>query len=172
MRTIRTKVYKFDELTPEAQWKAIENLADINVMHEWWEFIYEDAKQIGLIINSFDEHSCTGKLEVSLMECCDLIHKNHGEQCATYKTATDFELKWNELVTKYSDGITTDKVSEENESDFDNQADELETEFKHSLLEDYRILLNREYEYLTSREAIEESIRANEYEFLPNGKLI
>ena len=46
MRTIETKVYKFEELTKEAQSKAIEKCYDINVCHDWWECTYNDAKTI------------------------------------------------------------------------------------------------------------------------------
>ena len=43
MKTIETIVYQFDELTPEAQQKAIERLCSINVDFEWWDSTYEDA---------------------------------------------------------------------------------------------------------------------------------
>ena len=46
MRTVRTKVYKFDELTPKAQNKAIEKLNSINVDYEWWDFLYDDFSRI------------------------------------------------------------------------------------------------------------------------------
>jgi len=172
MKTKTINLYEFDELSDKAKQKAIEGLNDINVDHEWWDFIFEDAKSIGLIIDSFDtERYCNGRLEVSLSECCDLITKNHGEQCDTYKTAKGFENQWGELVKKYSDGINTDEVAEGNEYDFDNDADELEAEFTQALLEDYRIILRKEYEYLTSKEAIIETIKANEYTFTENGEL-
>ena len=54
MRTIETKVYKFEELTKEAQSKAIEKCYDINVCHDWWECTYNDAKTIELEIEGFD----------------------------------------------------------------------------------------------------------------------
>lgn len=89
-----------------------------------------------------------------------------------YKTAQSFLTEWDNLVAKYSDGINTDRVSEDNENEFDNDADELESEYFNLLLEDYRIMLNKEYEYLTSDEVIKETIEANEYEFTEDGKLI
>ena len=46
MRTIRTKVYKFSELSETSQQKAIEKLFDINVDCDWWEFVYEDFKNL------------------------------------------------------------------------------------------------------------------------------
>jgi len=172
MKTKTINLYEFDELSDKAKEKAINSLLDINVSHEWWEWTYEDAKNIGLIITSFDIDSyCKGNLEVSLSECCDLIFKNHPELCDTYTDAMDYEKRWGELVKKYSDGVNTDEVAEGNEYDFDNEANELESEFTRALLEDYRIILRKEYEYLTSNQAIIETIKANEYTFTENGKL-
>jgi len=172
MVTKTINLYSFDELSEDAQKKAVNSLSDINVSHEWWDYIYEDAKRIGLNIMEFDtDHYCNGKLLVSLYECCDLILTEHGPDCETFKLAKYYQNQWDELVKKYSDGENTDQVSEENESEFDNLADELEEDFRKSLLEDYRIMLRKEYEYLTSSEAIIETIKSNEYTFTENGKL-
>ena len=54
MRTIEIKAYLFNELSEEAKEKAVQNLSNINVQFDWWHFIYEDAKNIGLKITSFD----------------------------------------------------------------------------------------------------------------------
>jgi hypothetical protein len=49
---------------------------------------------------------------------------------------------------------------------------DMEANFLDSLLEDYAIMLQKEYEYLQSEEAITETIVANEYEFTEEGKQI
>lgn len=46
MRTIETKVYKFDELSNDAKAKAVEKMWDVNVDYEWWDSVYEDAADI------------------------------------------------------------------------------------------------------------------------------
>jgi hypothetical protein len=173
MRTVRTKVYKFDELTSEAKKKAISQFLDTNVDYDWWKFVYDDAKTIGLKINGFDigrGNYCKGELINSAIETANLIKLNHGDNCETYKTAVHFISQWNELVQKHSDGITLDKVSEENEYEFDKEVEGIENDFTKSICEDYRIILQKEYEYLTSEEAIIESIISNEYEFTKGGK--
>ena len=172
-RTIRTKVYKFDELNEDAKQKAIESLSDINVNYDWWQFVYEDAKNVGIQINGFDidrESYCKGIFIESANYTANKIKFEHGENCETYKTAISFISDWDKLVAKYSDGKNTDKVTEDNEYDFDNEADELENEFLNSICEDYRVMLSNEYDYLTSEEAIIETIRANEYEFTADGR--
>jgi len=54
MRTIRTKIYSFNELSKEAQNVAIDKMRYINVDDNWWLSTYEDAENIGLKITSFD----------------------------------------------------------------------------------------------------------------------
>jgi hypothetical protein len=53
----------------------------------------------------------------------------------------------------------------------DREMEELEDWFLHELLEDYRILLEREYEYLTSDESVAESLECNGVEFLEDGSI-
>jgi hypothetical protein len=48
---------------------------------------------------------------------------------------------------------------------------DLDKEFLHNLLEDYRVMLQQEYDYLTSKDAVIETINANEYDFTEDGKL-
>lgn len=54
MKTKTINLYEFDELSEDAKEKALQNLWDINVDHEWWDYIYEDAERIGLKITGFD----------------------------------------------------------------------------------------------------------------------
>jgi hypothetical protein len=172
MRTVRTKVYKFNELTVEAQNKAIQSFSDINVNYDWWEDIYDDAKEIGLEINEFDLYQGTihGKLINSLTDSCELVIANHGEECETHKTAKAYLAEWAKLVKEHSDGIETNKVCKDKESEFDELADELEKQYKLSLLQDYRIMLQQEYDYRTGKKAITESIISNQHEFTKDGK--
>lgn len=50
MRTIKTTVYTFDELSDEAKQSAIDNNRDINIDYEWWDYIYNDTIEIGKIL--------------------------------------------------------------------------------------------------------------------------
>jgi hypothetical protein len=160
-------------LSDEAKQKAIENLLDINVDYEWWECTYDDAKTIGLLLSGFNldrNKHASGDLNISMVETCQLIKSNHGEDCETYKTAISYLDDYDNLVAKYSDGINTDIVDEDNTWEFDKEADELEADFLKDILDDYACILQREYEYLTSEEAIIETIEANDYDFTEYGK--
>ena len=170
MRTIQVNLYKFEELSEEAKQKAIENLYDINVYFDWWECTYEDANIIGLRITGFDldrDRHATGKFTLSACEVAQNILKEHGEKCETYKTASEFLEEWNPIFAEYMDENSEHYESYERQQELI----DLENDFLNSLLEDYSIILQKEYEYLMSEEAIIETIEANEYEFYKNGKL-
>ena len=150
------KIYTFDELPENIKQKAIEKLWDINVDYEWWEFIYEDAANVGIKITGFDTgrgNDITGDFIWYAIDVCKAILLEHGKNTETYKTASTFlpELKkeWEE----------------------DYGGEEAAEEFKRAILEDYLAMLRSEYEYFTSEERIIETIQANEYEFTEDGEI-
>lgn len=175
MRTIEVQIYQFAELSDSAKQRAISDNSDINVFDSWWESTYYDAENIGIRITSFglDRHKeCNGEWIEQGIITAHLIIENHGESCETYKLAKQFVSDWDTLVSVYSDGIDTSKVSEENEWEFDNDANQLEADFLEDLLSEYASILQREYEYLTSEESIIDTILANGYEFTESGKRV
>lgn len=169
MREIIEKfnVYKFHELPESIQDKVIENLSDINTDYDWWDSIYEDAKNIGLQINEFDCNRLmiTGDLLWSPEQIISEIIAQHGESCETYKDAIEYKTKFDELEKKYQSD------NDYANGDWSNDHDDLTGEFKHAILENYLSMLRNEYDYRTSREAIIEAINANEFEFKENGKI-
>ena len=48
--TVKTEVFKFDELSEKAQQAAIEKLYDLNVDYDWWDSVYDDAKTIAALM--------------------------------------------------------------------------------------------------------------------------
>ena len=54
MRIKETKVYHFNELSDDAKETAIQELSDINVGYEWWQYNFDDAENIGLKITEFE----------------------------------------------------------------------------------------------------------------------
>lgn len=174
MRIKETKVYPFDELSEDVKEKVIEKLADINVYYEWWDSTYEDAAQVKLNITEFelDRGSyCRGDFIEYPSNTADAIIQNHGASCPTYETATEFIEDSAKLYMAYPVKLN-EGGDDENEFDRDKEQDNLDTEFLKSILEDYRIILQQEYEYLMGSDAIVETIKANEYEFTGDGKLV
>jgi hypothetical protein len=170
-RTTTINVYSFFELSEQAKKNAINKLSDINVDYEWWEFTYEDAKNIGLKITGFDldrNRHATGQLTLSAAEVAANILKDHGEKCETHHTAQQFIEDFNPLFAEYMDESSEHYENREREEELQ----DIENDFLKSLLEDYSVILQNEYEYKTSEEAIRETIEANEYEFDEQGNLI
>ncbi len=173
MKTIEIQLFKFNELSDKAKEKAIEENYNWNVLYDWYDNVYEDAKNVGITINGFDidrGNYCKIEFRYDAEDICQKIIMEHGENCETHKIATKFLSDYEELVKKYSNGIKTNIVAEDNEEDFDNEIIELETELHHELSEEYLSILRKEYEYLTSEEAIIEALEANEIEFTINGE--
>jgi hypothetical protein len=174
MKTIEITLYKFEELSKEAQQKAIENNYDFNVSHDWWNCTYDDALNIGLEINGFDldrGNSIQTKLNKPLSQCVDIIISEYGEDCKAYKTAKYFRDSWDRLVAEHSDGVKVDRVAEGKEDDFDDEAEDLERLFKNNISNNYLEMLKTEHEYLTSEECIKDSLIANDYDFTEAGKI-
>lgn len=170
MRTVEMKVFTFDELSEKAKEKAIGNLRHINVDYNWWEFVYEDAKNVGLKIESFDldrNLHCVISPYVSAVECAENILNQHGETCSTYQIAEAFLESYQEPFSRYMDESSDDYES----SELEDELMYLEEEFLNDMSNEYASILQREYEYLYSDEAIVETIRANEYEFTEDGEL-
>lgn len=169
MKTIEVKIYSFDELSEEAQKKAINSHSDINVNSDWWENTYYDAKNIGLEITSFDlerNRHAKGNFMLSACEVAQNILNAHGENCETYKTAASFLEEFNPLFSEYLDESSEHYESSERES----QLQDLEETFLNDILEDYSIILQNECDYLQSEEAIKETLIINEFDFLESGK--
>lgn len=161
-------VYTLDEVKQA----AIEKNWDINVDYEWWDGVYMDAETIGLKITGFDldrNRYAKGNFMESARETAEAILKEHGTICDTYKLAGSFLSDRDKLI----DEAPKDKDGEfEDEYELDGQLDDLEYEFRKELLEEYSIMLQREYEYRTSEEAILETLIANEYEFYEDGTIV
>jgi hypothetical protein len=161
MKIIETKVFEFYELSEDAKEKAREWYREGALDYEWWDSVYEDAENIGLKITSFDldrNRHAEGFFTMSAFEVSEKIIQEHGKDCETFKTAINFQSKYNEIP-----------IDEDGEKDT-YTVKTLGMEFSKSLLEDYSIMLQNEYEYLLSDESVDDTIRANEYTFTENGK--
>jgi hypothetical protein len=159
MKEITVKIYQYNELSDKAKDVAREWYLESFDSSFCWENTQYDASEIGLIIESLDDHRPNkGYFAVSATECAAKIMKNHGEACETFKTAN-----------KYMENLLFASRDTESEG-YEDLCEELEKEFLQSLLEDYRIMLNRDIEYQQSDESIAESMQANEYEFLESGE--
>jgi hypothetical protein len=167
--TIEHTYYQFDELTESAKEKARDWYREGGLDYEWWDSTYEDAKTIGLEITSFDfdRRGVEGNFIAGAEETAHKIEKEHGEKCETFIDAKAYLVQRDAIVNQAEKDENGDFVDEYG---LDNALDDIDKEFLHTLCEDYRIILQKEMEYLLSDESVDESICANEYEFTENGK--
>jgi hypothetical protein len=175
-------LYRFDELSEEAQEAALSNLHDVNVHHNWRDSMYEDAKLIGLEIKEFDieRRTIKGELNEYLLDVCKSIRKNHGKGCRTFQAATAYHkqyiaafIEWYGIQTQQVDPSASHWKPKDWLANFklEDEAQEIEADFAKKLLEDYLLIWRNEYEYQTSREQVVETIKANDYLFTKLGKL-
>jgi hypothetical protein len=72
MKIIEIKLYKFDELSEQSQAKAIK-AHQINTNYDWWDCIEINAKECGVIVESFDTYR--GDINLSFKwEANDVAH--------------------------------------------------------------------------------------------------
>lgn len=165
MRTSTKTIYTFDELSEDAKEKARDWFRAGYPDYEWWESTYEDAERIGLKLTSFDlghNRHAMGCIETSAPECAESIKAKHGPDCETYKTAVAYLTE----LAKLGDAAPErDDLIEK----WEDERERIDDEFERSILEDYSIILQKEYEYLLSDECIDETIQSNEYEFYEDG---
>lgn len=168
MKTVEITLYKFNELSAEAQQKAIENNSDFNVDYDWWDDTYEDAKNVGIDIGSFEvDRYCKGTIMDTEQTAHDIL-KQHGENCETYKTAASYLNERDQVIEQWPKGEDGEYIDED---ELDEKLDQLGEDFEQSILEDYRIILSNEYDYLTSTAAITESLISNDYDFTMEGEI-
>ncbi len=152
---IETPVYNFNDLDDDAKAEARNWWREGALDYEWWDSTFEDAETLGLKITGFEldrGRHATGQLTKYVGDVIRLIMENHGKDCETYKTALEYQSA---------------VVEAENH---DNDTDEIEDEFLKSILEDYSIMLQHEYEYQLSDEVADDMITANGYTFTETGK--
>jgi len=182
-KTRTITVYTFSELSDDAKENAIENLSDINVTFDWWEPIYEDLKSIGFECNGFEiYHHCKLTPTESYRTIAKKILEQHGQLRGTYvealqfiETHQDLSYRLDRLLDMYHSGKYQDHREQWLSKKIDklgNKIEELESDFHNDMENDYRLMLEKEWEYLTSEKAIIETIESNDYEFDKNGNLV
>lgn len=185
---VKHEVYKFNELSEGAKEKALEQLFDINVDHDFW--LYDDtyyyfANEVGIKVNmkeiSFDldrgSYVYFSKGGISIEDSSKLVEALIKDIKMTAKEKKYLRENADELyidVSHYGGGsganhlllsyTADDTVSGQTQ-------DAINEWFEQNVMNELLSLLKKEYEYLTSEEAIIETIEANEYEFHKNGKM-
>lgn len=161
-RDIITTVYKYNELDEKAKEKAREWFISCDYGEMDWEDLKEDAKNVFLILEGTHMNRMTGGFMNDAWHTINAILENHGPDCETFKTATKYKAELEALAW----------TEEADEAGWDEDAyNEKAEEFLNEILEDYRIISEKNAEYRISAEYIEEMMEINEYEFTKEGKI-
>lgn len=182
--TVTYKVFKFNELSDEAKKKALEHFYDINVDHDWWEFCYEgfseQLKEVGIDCKKFyfslDRDKHIEPVNMRLEDHYKFIHEKVEENVRhSILDIADLYLATGDGYYRTIPVFDTHGYVDPNRcprlyKTIDSLIDRC-NEVLRSMLEDFISTLQKEYDYLTSEEAIIETINCNEYEFLENGEV-
>lgn len=177
---------RYDELTEEAKESAIDSMSDINVDHEWWDDTIEDIRHEWV-----EKYGIDFKPEGVYFDLYpprrvmyfgrDSIWVDNQRRllaAISPSIALEMALEQSEMGhILYFHTAPTGRINGETHlivDDYDNAedriaplalTDELVDDWFKDICGDFRRRLESEWEYLTSREAVEETIIANEYEF-------
>lgn len=182
------KVFKFNELSSNIQDKVIDKFYDFNIDHDWYEFCYEDFEERLLEIGirnkgfwfSLDRDYHLVMRDPQFSSAATFIEAALKNSDLKVKSSV-FEIVLNEIKIERNHarngghGIELCYIPAESRCpklssllmDIENRLNE----FLKDTLSNFLSILQKEFEYLTSREAIIESIECNEYEFLENGEM-
>lgn len=162
MKEVTVQTYKFSELSDDAKKKAIETHWDVLSFFEWWDFIYDDAKRLGLKINAFDLYpkSIDITYQDDPEDVANTILKEYGHPMDIRNLATEYLARYKQI----------EQLVEDDEILPSDELEQLNDDFLHDLGECFLTFLNSEYEWRTSDEAIGEELEINDYDFTADGK--
>ena len=159
---------KFRELTADQQEKAIAKLADVNVDYEWWErsydSIHEAAKLLGFYIDIQGFDIDRGQ-DVALKGTY-YYEKGCVEATKNWPALRPIAeaLQQAQRPLFYRGTAVLSRSNSRTGTVIDCDDDDLKEAVRDFCHWACRVL-QEDYEYLTSREAIIEAIEANEYDF-------
>ena len=192
IETTEKKVYSVQDVleNPKLKEKVLEKMHDINTSHDWYDFIYYDAKEIGKILGFdieniyFSGFSSQG--DGACFDCSFSYNKDCIKKLRSYATLDEkLHQIIKDLVKIYSKSFYTLRGTTKHTGQYTHQYSmtincEVEkgncdcNELKEVIADFARWIYMRlweYYDYLTSDAGIIETIEANDYEFDENGNI-
>lgn len=198
MRTIEKTVYSFDELSDEAKEYACNKWREDVIDYEWWDFVYDDAKEIGKLMGiEIDNIYFSGFWSQGDGACFEGsfhyekgCHKNVKSYAPKDTELHRIAKAWSKVQRlsfyqlngrikhrgHYYHAMCTE-ISVYGDGDLaefyvDIDTDDAVCDVLRDLMNWIYRQLEKEYEWLSSDEQIAETIRCNEYEFDEDGNMI
>ena len=182
MREMTTMVYSFNELSDDAKKRALNAFRDINVEYDWWDGAYDTIRAAGELLGlDIDRIHFDAYLYCIFDANYEYVRGAAKAIQAEFPRATDLHdvaRKLQDLQKRhfYSLSCAVTKGRSMNYYRCFRFGEDYECKDLGDIIDDFahwaRVLLRDEYEYLTSDDAVKETIEANEYEFTEGGKLV
>lgn len=189
MRIKEITVYGFSELVEDVQKNVVAHFRDINIDYEWWDCLYDDwntkLEAYGfsapkIYFSGFYSQGDGACFDagIGLDQAFSKYQEEHPvkheravraflyECSARIVTTNHRYYHWNTRYIEYDSSCGGKHLN----AILDSLIDWLEEKRKEFCRAIYREL-EQEYDYLTSDEAVKESIEANDYEFTAIGKI-
>ena len=182
MREMTTMVYSFNELSDDAKKRALNELRYINVEYDWWEDSYDTirtaGKLIGLDIDGIyfdtDSYCIFDAYYRYARGAVKAVKAEFSRATDLHEVAKDLQA----LQRRYFYSLRCNVASQRDTNSYQcfRFGEDYECSDLGDIIDDFahwaRVLLRDEYEYLTSDDAVKETIEANGYEFTEGGKLV
>jgi hypothetical protein len=190
--TIEQTVYNYSDLilpeNSELKNKVVDKLNHINVQHDWYDFIYDDFKEniapkFGfevdkMYFSGFSSQGDGAMFEGSVANLAQFVSDTRIKKLIE-KREIDFDINfkhyghyYHEKSYRHNFEICNLLDTHENISNYCYNLEEVVTNVYENLCKELYENLEKEYDYLTSDEAILETIQSNDYEFDENGNII
>jgi hypothetical protein len=193
MRTIEIKAYQFSELSEEAQERAIDKHREWDIVDGWYDVVFEDAKQCGEILgieikniwfsgfSSQGDGACFDGEYSYAKRSCELIREYAPKDETLHRIADTLAgIQRRYFYSIYAYVKHSGHHYHSGYADIDVREDYYEfvlpvDDVKQVLREFMDWIygkLREEYDYLTSDEAVKESLGCSEIEFTEDGERI
>jgi hypothetical protein len=159
MRTESISIFSVSELPETIKAKVLDKYR-----YEFCDWVDDDVREdametadINILAFDIDKNYIQLEFKRDAEHSAHVILKNHGDKCTSYIAASNFLSALSSLESQPEnyDSLTA--------------MDFLEEDFYGEISEYYLNMLQSEYDYTTSDEAVTESLESNGYEFLENG---
>jgi hypothetical protein len=198
MKTKQIELYEFDELPEGVKKNVLEKNRHINTDYEWYDFLFDDWKEkleaigfenpnisfIGFysqgdgasftcknvdVVRFLTSQKKKGEFKNILKAIKGNTHEiNVAIERINHHYGHEYTVTVNTEIVYYGDGEPEKYAALETE---EGGLQELVIETARSLMRKIYRELEKEYEYLTSDEAVIDTIKANKYTFRANGKM-
>jgi len=176
-KTREVKVYSIEELDdsgsyPTPRDRALDKVREGVFMFDWWDGIYDDAKNVGVTISGFDlgrGRSIDVELDDSPEDVCQAIIDEHGDADEEPRIILAELMRLNESIDEAYDSEDEEDSNGTSLYDLEDQKESVEEDLITYLKQYYYTMLQREYDYMNEDDYLIEYAEANAMEFDKDG---